>query len=205
MHQATGVYEELPGWHEDISECRDESELPQATRDYLQFISDFVNVPITLLGVGPARDQVIWTEAGRQTAPAMRAAAARAASHRRPARGIGSAAQLRPPAQSAAREAPLAREAAPAGGRSAQDGARVHAEVVQRAVLAIHERPEHVDQAGEPEGGLRQQPKTIALSTTSRTVATASDIGRPLARTTRVPATMRPIVRPSVSHSISGA
>ena len=74
MHQATGVYEELPGWHEDISECRDESELPQSTRDYLQYISDFVNVPITLLGVGPGRDQVIWTEAGRQTAPAMRAA-----------------------------------------------------------------------------------------------------------------------------------
>src|SRR3712207_2925603 len=75
MHQATGIYEDLPGWHEDISECRDESELPQATRDYLQFISDFVNVPITLLGVGPARDQVIWTQAGRETAPAMRAAA----------------------------------------------------------------------------------------------------------------------------------
>ena len=74
MHQATGVYEELPGWQEDISECRDESELPQTTRDYLQYISDFVNVPITLLGVGPGRDQVIWTEAGRQTAPAMRAA-----------------------------------------------------------------------------------------------------------------------------------
>ena len=74
MHHATGVYEELPGWQEDISDCRDESELPQATRDYLQYISDFVNVPITLLGVGPGRDQVIWTEAGRQTAPALRAA-----------------------------------------------------------------------------------------------------------------------------------
>src|SRR5438270_5266294 len=67
MHQATGEYEQLPGWDEDISECRDESELPQAARDYLQFIADFVRVPVALIGVGPGRDQVIWTEAGRNS------------------------------------------------------------------------------------------------------------------------------------------
>jgi adenylosuccinate synthase len=74
LHQATGVYEELPGWEEDISDCREESDLPQAARDYLQFISDYANVPITLIGVGPGREQVIWTEAGKKTAPAARAA-----------------------------------------------------------------------------------------------------------------------------------
>src|ERR671922_25634 len=42
MHQASGEYERLPGWDEDISECRDERELPQNARDYLRFISDFV-------------------------------------------------------------------------------------------------------------------------------------------------------------------
>src|SRR5207253_1341501 len=67
MHQATGDYERLPGWDEDISECRDETELPQAARDYLQFIADFVRVPVALIGVGPGRDQVIWTEAGRNS------------------------------------------------------------------------------------------------------------------------------------------
>jgi adenylosuccinate synthase len=67
LHHASGVYEELPGWEEDVSACRSEEELPEAARNYLQFISDFVKVPIALIGVGPARDEVIWTEAGRGT------------------------------------------------------------------------------------------------------------------------------------------
>jgi adenylosuccinate synthase len=65
LHHAVGEYEELPGWSEDITACRTEEELPQAARDYLQYISDFVRVPIALISVGPGRDQVIWTEAGR--------------------------------------------------------------------------------------------------------------------------------------------
>ena len=67
MHQAVGDYERLPGWDEDITACREESELPQNARDYLQYISDFIGVPIALIGVGPGRDQVIWTEAGRNS------------------------------------------------------------------------------------------------------------------------------------------
>jgi adenylosuccinate synthase len=76
MHQATGDYVHLAGWDEDISECREERELPQAARDYLQFVSDFVGVPIALIGVGPGRDQVIWTEAGRASLAARAAAVA---------------------------------------------------------------------------------------------------------------------------------
>ena len=49
------------------SGVRTEDDLPQNARDYLQFISDFVGVPIALIGVGPGRDQVIWTDAGRDT------------------------------------------------------------------------------------------------------------------------------------------
>jgi adenylosuccinate synthase len=76
MHQATGEYERLPGWDEDISECREERELPQAARDYLQYISEFVGVPVALIGVGPGREQVIWTEAGRASLAAQAAAVA---------------------------------------------------------------------------------------------------------------------------------
>ena len=76
MHQASGEYESLPGWDEDITECRDERDLPQAARDYLQYISDFVGVPIALIGVGPGREQVIWTDAGRASLAAQAAAIA---------------------------------------------------------------------------------------------------------------------------------
>ena len=64
LHHAVGQYEELPGWREDLSECRTESDLPSAAREYLQFMSQFVGVPVALVGVGPGRDAVIWTEAG---------------------------------------------------------------------------------------------------------------------------------------------
>jgi adenylosuccinate synthase len=77
LHQASGSYEELAGWDEDIGECRSYEELPQATKDYLAFIEDFVGVPIALLGTGPANEQVIWTEAGRQTQAFAALAAAR--------------------------------------------------------------------------------------------------------------------------------
>ena len=36
-------------------------------REYLQFISERVGAPIALVGVGPGREQVIWTDAGRGT------------------------------------------------------------------------------------------------------------------------------------------
>jgi adenylosuccinate synthase len=67
LHHATGEYTELPGWREDITECRTEAELPQAARDYLRFIGEFIGVPIVLVGVGPGRDQVVWGAGARSS------------------------------------------------------------------------------------------------------------------------------------------
>jgi adenylosuccinate synthase len=69
LHHATGEYVELQGWSEDVSECRNEADLPPAAREYLQFMQNFVGVPVVLVGVGPGRDDVIWTGAGASTAP----------------------------------------------------------------------------------------------------------------------------------------
>jgi adenylosuccinate synthase len=63
LHHAAGEYIEMRGWTEDLSDCRSESDLPDAAREYLKFVADFVGVPIALVGVGPGRDQVIWTSA----------------------------------------------------------------------------------------------------------------------------------------------
>src|ERR687888_509889 len=64
LHHAVGEYVELPGWSEDITGCRSWSDLPEAAREYLDFIADFIGVPIVLVGVGPGREQIIWTESG---------------------------------------------------------------------------------------------------------------------------------------------
>jgi adenylosuccinate synthase len=63
LHHAVGEYDTLSGWSEDLSECRSEDDLPDAAREYLQFVGDFIGVPIAVIGVGPSRDQVIWTQA----------------------------------------------------------------------------------------------------------------------------------------------
>ncbi len=70
LHHATGEYIELPGWTEDLSECRSESDLPPAAREYLEFVAEHVGVPIALIGVGPSRDEIVWTEASKGMAGA---------------------------------------------------------------------------------------------------------------------------------------
>ncbi|MEI6664016.1 MAG: adenylosuccinate synthase [Actinomycetes bacterium] len=69
LHHSTGRYIEMPGWSEDLTECRAIDDLPEAARNYISFIEEFVGVPVTLIGVGPARDQIIWTDASEGTIP----------------------------------------------------------------------------------------------------------------------------------------
>jgi adenylosuccinate synthase len=61
LHTASPEYEELPGWEGDITGCRSEDDLPREARDYLAAISDYAGTPISLVGVGPGRDEVIGT------------------------------------------------------------------------------------------------------------------------------------------------
>jgi adenylosuccinate synthase len=72
LHGATPEYEDLPGFDADIGGCRSEAELPREARDYLDLIRDHTRVEIRLVGVGPRRDQVIWT--GKRAEPRLRAA-----------------------------------------------------------------------------------------------------------------------------------
>jgi adenylosuccinate synthase len=67
LHHAEAQLTELRGWDEDLGECRTVSDLPDAAREYLQFISEHVGAPVTLVGVGPGREQVVWTEAAAET------------------------------------------------------------------------------------------------------------------------------------------
>jgi len=53
------IYEELPGWTEDVSGIRKWSELPQAARGYLDAISKLAGVPVRMVSVGPEREQMV--------------------------------------------------------------------------------------------------------------------------------------------------
>jgi adenylosuccinate synthase len=67
LHHTTAKLTELRGWNEDLGECRTISDLPDGAREYLDFIAEHVGAPIALVGVGPGREQTMWTDAGRQT------------------------------------------------------------------------------------------------------------------------------------------
>lgn len=51
------VYEEFPGFDEDITGCRSFDELPQVCKDYIAKLEEVCECPIKMVGVGPARDQ----------------------------------------------------------------------------------------------------------------------------------------------------
>ncbi len=54
------VYETLPGWKDkDISYCNSYDELPGETKEYLSFIAKQAGISITIISVGPKRDQTI--------------------------------------------------------------------------------------------------------------------------------------------------
>ena len=59
LERAVPVYETLPGWHADITGVRSLGQLPRNARRYLEFMGECIGVPITFVGVGPGREQII--------------------------------------------------------------------------------------------------------------------------------------------------
>lgn len=55
----TAVYRDLPGWQEDLSVMTSEEQFPQTFKDYVRFLEDELQTPITILSVGPDRAQTI--------------------------------------------------------------------------------------------------------------------------------------------------
>ncbi|MCF7552132.1 adenylosuccinate synthase [Pseudonocardia sp. WMMC193] len=62
VHHAVPVYEELPGWFEDISHVRTFEDLPANAQAYVHRIEELTGAPVSAIGVGPGRDQTITRE-----------------------------------------------------------------------------------------------------------------------------------------------
>ncbi|KQV25827.1 adenylosuccinate synthase [Yonghaparkia sp. Root332] len=59
FHHATPIYEEFPGWSEDISGARTFEDLPKNAQDYVLAIEAMSGARISAIGVGPGRDAII--------------------------------------------------------------------------------------------------------------------------------------------------
>jgi len=65
FHHATPIYEYLPGWWEDISDARDFADLPKNAQAYVERVEELSNARISVIGVGPEREQAVVRHALR--------------------------------------------------------------------------------------------------------------------------------------------
>jgi adenylosuccinate synthase len=59
MARCKAVYETLPGWNCDITAARSIGDLPKLARAYLDRLSELTELPVSLVGVGPDREQTL--------------------------------------------------------------------------------------------------------------------------------------------------
>lgn len=59
LAQCKPVYEMLPGWQEDIMDCRTFADLPTTAQAYIHFIAEQTKTAVSYISVGPGREQII--------------------------------------------------------------------------------------------------------------------------------------------------
>lgn len=59
FHHATPVYEEYDGWDDDITGCRTFEDLPKNAQAYVKALESLSGAPISAVGVGPERSQIV--------------------------------------------------------------------------------------------------------------------------------------------------
>ncbi|MEO7269903.1 MAG: adenylosuccinate synthase [Knoellia sp.] len=59
FHHAKPIYEDLPGWWEDISECRTFESLPANAQAYVLRVEELIGARVSAIGVGPGRHEII--------------------------------------------------------------------------------------------------------------------------------------------------
>ena len=59
LSECEPVYEEMPGWNDDISNIRNYGDLPAEARNYLERLAELSGVPIAIIGVGVQREQTV--------------------------------------------------------------------------------------------------------------------------------------------------
>ncbi|MEX0670446.1 MAG: adenylosuccinate synthase [Pirellulales bacterium] len=69
LERAVPVYETLPGWPDELDTARDEHALPIHARSYVDRIAELLDRPVSIVSVGPDRDQTIIRDSGSTRRP----------------------------------------------------------------------------------------------------------------------------------------
>ncbi len=59
LYDCRPLYEDLPGWTEEISAVRDFDDLPKEAQRYVEYVEDLAGVPVTIVSVGPSRSATL--------------------------------------------------------------------------------------------------------------------------------------------------
>ncbi len=59
LHKVKPIYEQFPGWSQDISQATTFDQLPESARNYILFLQKSSGLNITMVGVGPGREQFL--------------------------------------------------------------------------------------------------------------------------------------------------
>jgi adenylosuccinate synthase len=59
LHEVVPIYETLPGWQSDITAFTRYDQLPSAAKEYVNFLQETTGVRISVVGVGPGREQFV--------------------------------------------------------------------------------------------------------------------------------------------------
>ena len=62
LNHCQPIYESVPGWDVDISNCKDFEELPAAAREFVGKVEEIAGIPVVMISVGPKRSQTIHKE-----------------------------------------------------------------------------------------------------------------------------------------------
>ena len=60
LSRAAPIYETVPGWDEEITEVSDFNDLPLNAQNYICQVEEMTGKPVTIIGVGPKRNQTIF-------------------------------------------------------------------------------------------------------------------------------------------------
>ena len=58
-HDVVPIYSDLPGWMTDMTHFTREEQFPQQFKDYIAFLEKELETPITIISIGPDREQTI--------------------------------------------------------------------------------------------------------------------------------------------------
>ena len=59
LEKCRPIFEEMPGWTDDLRTVRRYRDLPAATQNYLKRVEELVGVPIQIVSVGPDREETM--------------------------------------------------------------------------------------------------------------------------------------------------